>query len=80
MALATNAHLVVNIEEALRLRTEVRGSRKRLRFVCGECNKPVKPHRAGGGGGAHFEHLRRNRGCSRSDVGARRSRGHGAEE
>jgi hypothetical protein len=35
---------------------------------CLDCGKPVKPHAAGGGQAAHFEHLRRNKKCGKSHV------------
>ena len=38
-----------------------------LGFRCPECNKPVKPH-SDGMQGPHFEHLKRNKSCSLSDV------------
>lgn len=39
-----------------------------LGLRCKECNRPVKPHVAGNGHAAHFEHLKRNKRCSLSDV------------
>ena len=38
-----------------------------LGLRCIKCGKPVKPH-ASKGKSAHFEHLRRNKKCSLSDV------------
>lgn len=38
-------------------------------YLCPECEKPVRPHRAGGHTAAHFEHLERNRNCSLSHRG-----------
>ncbi len=55
----------IPIEEALQMRE---GSSSALNFRCGECNEQVRPHKAGGGMSAHFEHLIRNPGCSRSDA------------
>jgi hypothetical protein len=55
----------VGITEALQLReTKGRG----LPFRCIQCEKPVKPHRAGGHTASHFEHLRRNKSCDLSDT------------
>ena len=39
----------------------------KLGFRCTECRQPVKPMVAGGTS-AHFEHLKRNKDCSRSDA------------
>ena len=33
---------------------------------CPECGKPVRPHEAGGGQAAHFEHVKRKPNCSLS--------------
>src|SRR5260370_13744863 len=57
----------IGIDEALQLRDD-EGSSVALDFRCGECDKRVRPHRAGGATSAHFEHLSRNSGCSRSDA------------
>jgi hypothetical protein len=35
-------------------------------FLCPECERPVKPHKAGAKMKAHFEHLKRNADCSLS--------------
>lgn len=51
----------ISVADALKL---TRGTRKR----CVECHGPVRSHRAGGNGGAHVEHLRRHKGCSRGDC------------
>lgn len=42
-------------------------------FRCVECGGPVEPHKAGTGPDnvyhpAHFEHVKRNRACSLSDI------------
>jgi hypothetical protein len=55
----------IDIGEALRLRDE-QGGTTDLDFRCGECDKPVRPHRAGGAAAAHFEHLSKNPSCGRS--------------
>jgi hypothetical protein len=34
-----------------------------LRFKCPECNQKLRPH---GGDSPHFEHVKRNKGCSLS--------------
>lgn len=44
-------------------------------FTCVECGKPVRPHKDGATGGAHFEHHRRNPDCKLSDVRRQRSAG-----
>lgn len=36
-------------------------------YRCLECDSPVRPHKASRYGEAHFEHIRRNPKCSRSD-------------
>jgi len=41
--------------------------RKSLGFRCIECGKAVRPHKAGGNGAAHFEHMERNPQCQLSD-------------
>jgi hypothetical protein len=56
----------VSAEEALEQRSRA-PRRGRLPFVCEECGQPVKVHRAGGHGAAHFEHFERNPACRLSD-------------
>lgn len=54
----------IDVEEAIDLRRDTRkkGS-PRPDFRCLSCSKPVRPHKAGDGNPAHFEHLARNRNC-----------------
>lgn len=69
MPLATTCRLngeVIDVHEALRRKSRVTRS-GRVDFRCVECDQAVRPHRDGGHGAAHFEHLRRNRKCSLSD-------------
>lgn len=56
------------VEEALWLR-DLGATQKqpRLDFRCKNCGEPVKPHKNGTHGAAHFEHLERNARCSLSD-------------
>lgn len=57
----------VDIESAVDLRDDARKQGSVAPdFKCIECNKPVRPHRAGGKKAAHFEHLDRNAKCSKS--------------
>jgi hypothetical protein len=54
----------IGIEEALQLRDEAkRVGQLRPDFRCVDCGKAVRPHRDGGDGAAHFEHLERNPAC-----------------
>ena len=55
----------ISMEEALQMRE---GSLSAINLRCGECNEQVRPHKAGGGMSAHFEHLIGNPDCSRSDA------------
>lgn len=59
----------VDVSEALADR-EHADLRRTARFDCRclECGEPVRPHKAGSHGSAHFEHARRNPACSLSDV------------
>jgi hypothetical protein len=45
------------------------GRSQRRSLTCAECSKRVTPHQRAhdGSQGAHFEHFRRNKKCSRSD-------------
>jgi hypothetical protein len=60
---------IVTIEDAL----DIRGSKEKierqklLNMLCVECKQPVRPHKAGAHGAAHFEHYRRNPACKLSD-------------
>lgn len=57
---------IIGVEEALRLRDEAAGRRGPYpEFSCRECGEPVRPHKEGTTGqAAHFEHKKRNPGCS----------------
>jgi hypothetical protein len=57
---------VIDVVEALRRKSRLTPSMT-ADFRCTECGKGVRPHKDGGHGAAHFEHLRRNAECSRSD-------------
>ena len=58
----------ITVEKALTIRdASPSGGRKALGFICIECGKAVRPHKAGGNGAAHFEHLERNPQCQLSD-------------
>lgn len=57
---------VIDVFEALRRKNRLTRSMK-PDFRCTECGKSVRPHKDGGHGAAHFEHLRRNAECSLSD-------------
>lgn len=59
----------LDIEDALALRDDARRlGASRPDFSCVECLKAVRPHKAGRTGGAHFEHLERNKACTKSDT------------
>jgi hypothetical protein len=51
---------VIGVDEALNLRDT---ANRKPDFRCVDCGKAVRPHRAGGDGAAHFEHLERNPAC-----------------
>lgn len=58
----------ITVEKALIIRdASPSGRRKSLGFSCIECGKAVRPHKAGGNGTAHFEHMERNPQCQLSD-------------
>lgn len=62
MPRATDCVARITIAQALELRDSG------IRFLCTECGKPVRAHRAGEDHTeAHFEHLERNANCSLSD-------------
>lgn len=46
---------------------ELRVPEGNLGFRCPECRQPVKPHKDGMQG-PHYEHLDRNKNCSRSET------------
>lgn len=56
----------IQISDALSLREERKGSRKKLSFYCTECERLVDPHIDGENSPAHFEHRERNADCSLS--------------
>ena len=59
---------VLDISEALILRDLARKSRTdRPDFRCDICSMTMRPHKTGGQGAAHFEHLQRNQKCPQSD-------------
>ncbi|MEN9779605.1 MAG: hypothetical protein RL014_753 [Pseudomonadota bacterium] len=60
---------VVTVEEALDIRdSKDKAVRKqKLSMICVDCQKPVRPHKAGKTSGAHFEHHQRNPACPLSD-------------
>lgn len=51
---------IIGVDEALELRD---AAKRKSDFKCVDCGKAVRPHRAGGNGAAHFEHLERNPVC-----------------
>jgi len=56
---------VISVEEALRLRSETGRRGSYPAFSCLECGEYVRPHKEGTTGqAAHFEHKKRNPGCS----------------
>ncbi len=58
----------VSVDEALLLRElNTRQMQPRLDFRCLKCDKPVRPHKDGTHGAAHFEHFERNPMCPLSD-------------
>lgn len=55
----------IQVEEALEIREDPRTPRRNeSEFLCLECGEQIWPHRSSDNGEAHFEHLRRNTGCS----------------
>lgn len=59
---------VILVDDALEIRDATTvGKRKLLGFECLECGQAVRPHKSGGNGAAHFEHLSRNPQCNLSD-------------
>jgi competence CoiA-like predicted nuclease len=57
---------VVTVQEALEIRGTEKRTKSQAEFFCEECDKPVRPHKAGGDFAEHFEHLAHNPQCSRS--------------
>ena len=58
----------ISVNDALEMRDDARSrgvNSPDLR--CTECGDSVRPHNAGGGACAHFEHLSRNPNCRLSD-------------
>jgi len=54
----------ITVEAALPLRDDAkRVGQTSPDFRCIDCGKAVRPHRDGGDGAAHFEHLERNPAC-----------------
>lgn len=59
---------VIEVGEAIRLRDQANAHNLPYPdFRCVECDARVRPHNAGGHGGAHMEHRDRNPQCSLSD-------------
>ncbi len=57
----------VDIETALIRREQAKKNKILMpKYSCIECGKPVRPHKAGPNNQAHFEHLERNKRCSKS--------------
>ena len=74
MPTITTALLEVSIDNALALRQLINNgiNTDKLKYICPECGKSVKPHRSsehgtGSNNPAHFEHVDRNAECSLSD-------------
>lgn len=60
--------MIITVEAALHLRDEAkRAGQTSPDFRCVDCGKAVRPHRDGGSGAAHFEHLERNPTCPLSN-------------
>jgi hypothetical protein len=58
----------INAQEALRLRDFLKRERQQPpRFLCNECERPVRVEAKSSAGAAHFEHKTRNLNCSLSD-------------
>lgn len=58
----------VSVETAIGLRNQAHAIGEPVPdFRCIACAAAVRPHRAGGGAAAHFEHLERNPLCHLSD-------------
>ena len=59
---------VVSVDDAIEMRDNARSRGLDYSdFRCPECGESVRPHRAGSGACAHFEHLSRNPNCRLSD-------------
>ena len=68
MITANSESKIVPIETALLRREAARKNRTVMpKYLCIECGNPVRPHKAGQSNQAHFEHLKRNINCSKSD-------------
>lgn len=64
----TECLIGVDLANALgRVMNQLRLKKGTVKFLCPDCRKSVKPHEASEGQAAHFEHLRRNPDCPRSD-------------
>jgi len=59
---------LIGVDEAIGIKRDSIYHAKDL-FECTECHLPVRPHKPGGDGSAHIEHIDRNSNCSLSDVG-----------
>ena len=59
---------MVSVDDAIEMRDNARSRGLDYPdFRCPECGASVRPHRAGSGACAHFEHLSRNPNCRLSD-------------
>lgn len=64
----TIGKLMISVDEAIEMRDNARSRRlDQPDFRCPECGGSVRPHCAGGGACAHFEHQSRNPNCRLSD-------------
>ena len=57
----------ISVDKALSIRGDSRSPLPEGAFKCVECRKPVRPHKGGRHGAAHFEHYSGNSDCSLSD-------------
>jgi competence CoiA-like predicted nuclease len=71
MAKITECVIGVDLANSIREVADALGlkvPRGRLGFRCPNCGQSVKPMVSGGNQAAHFEHLKRNRGCKLSHA------------
>ena len=68
MITANSESKIVPIETGLLRREAAKKNRTVMpKYYCEECGNPVRPHNAGPGNPAHFEHLQGNNKCSMSN-------------
>ena len=60
---------VISVEKAIEMREGPASAWGPVTFSCVVCERPVRPHKAGGGAAAHFEHLAQNPQCALSRRG-----------